>query len=144
MSKFHCTTCGHTGEKSCDGYCPRLDCTCRCEVIERTLTAVAPPVSGWRDMSSAPKRRKVIVSWVNALGKRRTTFACYFDAGELDMDDSCGDDAVDWDGKNANSGWFEEREAGDDPGYYLLSEPLTHWREIPDPPVDEPEPETRT
>lgn len=92
-------------------------------------------MSDWQPIETAPKRRKVIVSWVNAFGKRRTTFASFFDAGELDVDDSYTDcDGADEDGKNADAGWFEERETGD-PGYYELREPLTHWMPLPAPPA---------
>lgn len=101
---------------------------------------------GWRPIETAPTRRKVLVSWLDALGKRRTTCACYFGAGELDMDDSYTDsdsDGADEDGKNADAGWFEERETGD-PGYYELREPLTHWMPLPPAPGEAPSADARS
>lgn len=85
----------------------------------------------WQPIETHPKRRKVAVTWVNAYGKRQTTYAVYFDAGELDMDDSYDD--YDEEGKNIDAGWFEERETGD-PGYYELTEPLDFWQPLPSPP----------
>jgi len=28
---FKCPHCGHSGDKSYDGYCPRHDCRCECD-----------------------------------------------------------------------------------------------------------------
>lgn len=37
----------------------------------------------WQPIKTAPERRKVFVSWVNALGKRRTTCAAFYPAGTV-------------------------------------------------------------
>lgn len=61
----------------------------------------------WQPIETAPMRRKVLVTWINELGNRRTTLAVYIEAG-----------------------WFEDREAGDGL-YYPLNEPITHWMPLP-------------
>ena len=88
---------------------------------------------GWQDIASAPERRKVMVSWVNDHGKRRTTFASYWPAGTLDINDDAPDDLVDEHGRNVEGGWWESCESGGDDQW--LDEPLTHWRPLPDPPA---------
>lgn len=86
--------------------------------------------SPWQPMATAPKRKKVLVSWINTLGHRRTTCAIYYDAGEIAMDDDVPDDFVDMGGDNVDGGWFEDCESRD-PSYWPLNEPLTHWMPLP-------------
>ncbi len=87
----------------------------------------------WQPIETAPERQKVFVSWVNALGNRRTTLASYWPAGTLALDDA-PDEIVNEEGHNAEAGWFECREAGDAVDWHL-NEELTHWRPVPDPPA---------
>ncbi len=104
------------------------------------LTAVlsARPEQGtaspWQPIETAPERRKVLVTWINSHGKRRTTFASFWPVGSLNMGDDVSDDAYDENGKNTEAGWWEEAEANDD-AMYRLTEPLTHWMPLPSPPA---------
>lgn len=90
------------------------------------------PETGWQPIATAPQQQKVMVSWVNALGKRRTTCAAFYPAGTLELDDA-PDDMLTEEGTNAEDGWFECREAGDAVDWHL-SKPLTHWQPLPSPP----------
>lgn len=114
--------------------------------LEQTLTALADleaemrrfaEQQQWQPIDTAPHRRKLLVSWVNELGKCRTALAEFWPAGELAMDDDVPDDAVNEEGNNVEGGWFESREAGDGT-LYPLTEPLTHWKPLPSKP-DAPE-----
>lgn len=112
-----------------------------CQVYNRAIfhlrgeRSPARQTEGWQPIETAPQRRKVIVSWVNALGKRRQTFAAYFPEGSLEMSDDCPEEAVNDEGTNVEGGWFECREAGDGMDWYL-DEPLTHWRSLPEAPPE--------
>jgi hypothetical protein len=97
-------------------------------------------MSEWQPIETAPERRKVIVSWVNDFGHRRTTFATFYPVGTTELDDS-PEDWTDEDGRNTVAGWWECREAGGDDWY--LDEKLTHWMPLPDPPAVTPQAETR-
>lgn len=93
-----------------------------------------PTFGKWEGIETAPKERKIIVSWVNAYGKRRTTFASFWPAGSIGLNEETGDEFVDENGMNIEEGWFECREAGDAVDW-MLNEPLTHWMPLPSPPV---------
>lgn len=104
--------------------------------FENAIAEIREPVADsptWLPIESAPERRKVMVTWVNALGKRRTTFAAFWPIGTLDMGDDTSEDHVDEDGKNVFAGWYEESEANDD-DYWRLTEMLTHWMPLPSAP----------
>jgi|SRR5882672_3681681 len=91
----------------------------------------------WQPIETAPERRKMAVTWVNALGKRRTTYASFWPIGTLDMGDEVQEDHVDEDGKNVFAGWYEESEANDE-SFWQLTELLTHWQPLPLPPSARP------
>ena len=95
---------------------------------ERVTAALRTQIK-WQPIETAPERRKLIVTWVNALGKRRTTFAVYYPLGTLDMDDDAPEEWIDEEGRNAIAGWWECAEAGDSPDQYL-GESLTHWMSV--------------
>ena len=88
----------------------------------------------WQQIATAPERKKVIVSWVNALGKRRMTFAAFYPAGTLELEEA-PEDMLNDDGTNTEAGWFEIREAGDAVDWHL-NETLTHWMPRPIPPAE--------
>jgi hypothetical protein len=86
----------------------------------------------WQDISTAPQMRKVIVFYLNALGKRRTVMACYYKAKSLEMDDDYTDvgEYDDTTGCSyAPEGWYEEHDASD-PLMPLQESPL-FWMPLP-------------
>lgn len=87
----------------------------------------------WQLIETAPERRKVLVTWVNALGNRRTALASYWNEGELDMADDVPEWEVNEEGANLEAGWWEESEGNDD-AMFRLVEKMTHWMPLPDPP----------
>jgi hypothetical protein len=97
--------------------------------IRELLAAVQG--EGWQPIETAPERKKVLVSWVNELGKRRTALAVFYPVGTIELDES-PEDWVDEDGKNTVAGGWESREAGGDDWY--LDEQPTHWMPLPAPP----------
>ena len=84
----------------------------------------------WQDIATAPERRKVLVTWVNALGNRRTAMASYWPEGTLEMADDVPDYQVNEAGTNLDAGWWEESEGNDDAMFRLI-EQMTHWRPLP-------------
>jgi len=108
----------------------------------KAAASFVPPKHDWQPIETAPERRKVLVTWVNALGKRRTTMATFWPVGTLSMGDDCSDDDVDEEGRNVHAAWFEESEANDET-YYRLTETLTHWMPLPLPPSVDPSPADR-
>jgi hypothetical protein len=96
------------------------------------------PQDGWQPIETAPERRKVLVTGIDALGKRRTTVASYWPEGTLDM----ADDVPDWqqndEGTNLDAGWWEESEGNDDAMFRLTEVVMTHWMALPSPPKEEP------
>lgn len=79
---------------------------------------------GWQPIETAPKMRKLIVGYANALGKWRTILAQYWLDGELESETD--------DSGFAPEGWYEATEAYE----YLMPVDLepTHWMPLPDPP----------
>lgn len=97
-------------------------------------------MSDWRDISTAPQMRKIIVFYVNALGKGRCVMACYYRERSLEMDDDYADvgEYDDATGQSfAPAGWYEEHDS-DNPILELQGDP-THWMPLPDPPLQEGE-----
>jgi hypothetical protein len=92
-------------------------------------------MSKWQPIETAPKMRKLLVSYVNALGKRRCVLACYYKAHSLEMHDDYAE-VGEYDEATGESyapeGWYEEHES-DNP-LLPLSETPTHWQPIPEPP----------
>jgi sulfur relay (sulfurtransferase) DsrC/TusE family protein len=41
----------------------------------------------WQPIETAPKMRKIIVTYKNELGKDRCVMACYYEANALEMND---------------------------------------------------------
>lgn len=81
--------------------------------------------------------RKIMVSYVNALGKRRCVLACYYTAKALEMDDDYAE-VGEYDEASgacfAPEGWYEEHDH-DDPVMRLQADP-THWMPLPAPPTE--------
>lgn len=92
-------------------------------------------MSEWQPIATAPQNQKVIVSWLNSHGKRRTTFAVFYPAESIPMDDNTPEECVTEEGLNSEAGWFEIREAGE-ASDGLFNENLTHWMPLPDPPKE--------
>lgn len=104
----------------------------------------APPVpetpQGWQPIETAPEMRKVMVSYVNVLGKRRCVLACYYLANSLEMHDDYAEVGT-YDDATGNSyapeGWYEEHES-EHPIMRLEAEP-THWMPMPAAPTVPPQ-----
>lgn len=109
--------------------------------IDRYLALPAPEGrAAWQPIETAPHMRKLIVSYVNDLGKRRCVMACYYKARSLEMDDDYAevgeyDEATG--ASFAPEGWYEEHE-GDSPLMPLSGQP-THWMPLPASPATERE-----
>jgi hypothetical protein len=92
-------------------------------------------MSEWQDIETAPKMRKVIATYVNELGKRRTVMACYYVDHALEMHDDYADVGV-YDEATGDSyapaGWYEEIDHEGD--IFLLGGEPTHWMPLPAPP----------
>lgn len=95
-----------------------------------------PEHGEWRDIESAPKGRKVIVSVPN--GKNRpsiTMMGRFWPAGTLEVAE--GYEGEDW-AQEINGdwymppGWYEECEVEDAPAHNIAP---THWMPLPLPPV---------
>lgn len=76
----------------------------RVRLARGKLTALSARLSGmaavpqWQPIKTAPKGKRVLVSYVNKLGKRRAAMATYFTA----------DDISDWEnGDSCDPGWYE-------------------------------------
>jgi len=127
-----------------------------CELIDRyqqqggnplsvlSVASAAPPVTdtpqGWQPIETAPEMRKVMVSYVNVLGKRRCVLACYYLANSLEMHDDYAEVGT-YDDATGNSyapeGWYEEHES-EHPIMRLEAEP-THWMPMPAAPTVPPQ-----
>ena len=92
------------------------------------------PAEGWRDIATAPERRKVLVTWANSHGKKRQiAMASWWPEGTLDMEDDVPDWQVTEEGKNLDAGWWEESE-GNEEAMFRLVEPIDYWMPLPAPP----------
>ena len=91
-------------------------------------SSVREAAEGWRDISSAPKNRKVIVGYFNELGKWRSVMATYYTEGTLESPD-CDEEGF------APEGWYEESETHDEilPLYHRP----TKWMPLPAAPEKE-------
>jgi hypothetical protein len=89
----------------------------------------------WQPIETAPKMRKVIVHYVNALGKHRCVMACYYKAHSLEMSDDYSEvgEYNEATGESfAPEGWYEEHDQ-DHPLMPLSDEPDS-WMPLPKPP----------
>jgi len=82
----------------------------------------------WRPISEAPRGRKVIAGYHNALGNWRTIMAMYYPPRTLELED----DMDDTDEGFAPEGWYELCENADT--IRLTEEEPTHWMPLPEPP----------
>ena len=89
----------------------------------------------WQPIETAPKMRKVIATYVNELGKRRTVVACYYVDHALEMHDDYADVGV-YDEATGDSyapaGWYEEIDHEGD--IFLLGGEPDYWMPLPEPP----------
>lgn len=96
--------------------------------IRAALTAQGTD-DGWRDISTAPKGRKIIVGYFNEAGNWRSVMACYYLPKTLDWN-------TDYEGGDedgfAPEGWYEEIENTET--IFPMKAP-THWRPLPPPPA---------
>ena len=92
----------------------------------------------WQPIETAPKMRKIIVTYKNELGKDRCVMACYYEANALEMNDDYADVGT-YDEATGQSfapaGWYEEVDHEGD--VYALGGEPTHWRPLPAPPKDQ-------
>lgn len=89
----------------------------------------------WQPIATAPHMRKIIVHYLNQLGKHRTVMACYYEKNSLEMHDDyaeVGTYDAEKDGYFADEGWYEEHDS-EDPIMKLQGEP-DHWMPLPEPP----------
>jgi len=111
------------------------------EEYEAAVAAMQQPTSAvrqrppWQPIETAPHNKPVLVSYINALGNRRTVKATYYDAGMLAMADEGDVDDADENGNNVHGGWFEESEEIE--ACALLSCAPTHWQPLPAPPAQD-------
>lgn len=89
-----------------------LPCNVNFARREQMVEIIAAHLPSWRPIEEAPKNQKVIVRYLNALGKQRTQVACFYAEGTLECDTEAG-----W---NKEDCWYEETEAYE----YLM--PLEH------------------
>lgn len=94
---------------------------------ERREAAEAERDGQWRDIATAPKNKKVLVAYRNALGKWRIVTACYHT--QLPWSD---EEAGLHEAEYAPEGWYEESDSSET--IYRTSSPPTHWRHLPAPP----------
>lgn len=103
----------------------------------RAALAPPPTCGTWQPIETAPKMRKVIVHYLNALGKHRTVMACYYLANALEMDDDYAEVGT-YDEVTGNSyapeGWYEEHDS-DNPIMRLEGDPDS-WMPLPDLPTE--------
>lgn len=90
----------------------------------------------WRPIEEAPHMRKIIVTYHNEAGKRRTVMACYYEDHALEMHDDYADVGV-WDEATGDSfapaGWYEEIDHEGD--IYPLGGDPEFWQPLPEPPA---------
>lgn len=82
----------------------------------------------WQPIETAPKGRKVIAGYANALGKWRTVLARYYSEGTLEWHDQSPLYGEGY----APEGWYEESETHED--LLPLDPEPTHWMPLPAPP----------
>jgi len=85
-------------------------------------------MSDWQPIETAPKGRKIIAGYHNALGKWRSIMATYYPPGTLEAGESCDDS--DEQGY-APEGWYEESETHDE---IMPCQTPTHWMPLSEPP----------
>lgn len=109
--------------------------TLRLDLKLAEATGPAPKAEAWQPIATAPKMRKIIVFYTNALGNGRCAMACYYTAHSLEMHDDYAE-AGEYDESEGSSyapeGWYEEHDS-DNPMMPLQEAP-THWMPLPSPP----------
>ena len=91
----------------------------------------------WQPIATAPKMRKLIVFYRNALGKGRCVMACYYQAHSLEMHDDYAE-VGHYDETTGESyapeGWYEEHDR--DSPLMPIQEELSHWMPLPPAPAE--------
>lgn len=108
----------------------------RCAAILTASQAQQEPVSQWQPIATAPKNKKIIVRYKNALGKDRTVFAKYLDkfTEEASKGTDCETDyCEDDDTFYCKEGWVELIDNWDDFSsvYFDSRNVPTHWMPLP-------------
>lgn len=102
--------------------------------IQKLERAAEP--GAWQPIETAPHMRKIVVHYLNELGKHRVVLACFYEEKSLEMHDDY-EDVGTWDEDSgmsfADAGWYEEHDS-DSPLMPLAGEP-THWMPLPSPPT---------
>jgi hypothetical protein len=79
----------------------------------------------WQPIETAPKNKKVLVAYKNALGNWRRVMATFYPAGTLEL----AEDADETDDGMAPQGWYEECETFE--WIKFTDELPTLWHPIP-------------
>ncbi|WP_159953146.1 DUF551 domain-containing protein [Rhizobium sp. 18065] len=98
----------------------------RLREIQRTPSP-QPNLSGWQDISTAPKNTKVLAAYRNEVGNWRIVTACYHT--QLEWSDEYGDHEQEY----APEDWYEENDSSE--VIYPCSRQPTHWQPLPAPPT---------